>query len=333
MKRFVAMIITVLLLVTLVACSNNEITLDLAYGERTGTYTGETNDTGLPHGQGKFTSKNENGEKWTYEGEFKNGHFDGEGKTTWDSGIEEIGTYKDDVIVPLTGRDVKAIYSSPQDYKNHVVEMAGVVFTAPEYVDGGVAVQMFSDINNHDNNTIVYILDDEFEVDEGEYLHIIGKIGDAFEGTNMMGGTVVAPTVYADEYEIIDYKDAVSPTLKEVTIEQTQEQSGYSICIQKVEFAENETRLYMKVDNQGSDTFYVYSFNGKIIQNGKQYEEQSNWEADYPEVQSELLPGTSSEGIIVFPAIDEENFTFVIDAHSDNWREEIELFSFDISVQ
>jgi len=75
-----------------------ELTLHFAFGERTGIYTG-TLENGLPNGRGKFESVNSEGTAWYYEGDFVDGHFQGEGKCTWVSGeyIEE-GFYKDDEL-------------------------------------------------------------------------------------------------------------------------------------------------------------------------------------------------------------------------------------------
>lgn len=75
---------------------NKEITLSLPYGERKGIYTGEVTD-GIPNGQGRFETENDNGEKWIYEGGFSEGIFEGEGKTIWEDGGVQIGEYKDGV--------------------------------------------------------------------------------------------------------------------------------------------------------------------------------------------------------------------------------------------
>jgi len=82
------------------------------------------------------------------------------------------------------------------------------------------------------------------------------------------------------------------------------------VTLQKVEFAEQETRVYLKVDNNGSDNFSVYSFNSKITQDGKQFGEQDNWEAEYPQIQTDLLVGNSTEGIIVFPTLEPSRSRF-----------------------
>lgn len=316
---------------SLVGCGggSSEITLDLAFGERTGTYSGDLVD-GIPNGEGEFTTKNDAGEEWTYEGSFKNGHFEGEGKTTWKSGQIEIGTYKDDIIVPMNGTELKRFYATPEDYKNHCVEIIGVVFTAPEYDENGVYLQMWGDIKNSNNNIIVYIPDTEFEVHEGDYIKTVGIVGDQFTGTNAFGAEVTVPTITAREYEVLSYVDAVSPTLQSIEINKTLTQYGYSVTLQKVEFAEQETRVYLKVDNDGTDKFSVYSFNAKITQDGKQYDEQDNWEAEYPDIQTDLLVGNTTEGIIAFPALEAKAFTLLVEGRSDNWHEDIKPYSFDI---
>lgn len=329
MQKLLSLTLAICLALSLVGCVK-KMTLKLSYGDRTGTYTGDLNEDGLPNGQGKFTSENTEGEKWTYEGEFKNGHFDGEGKTTWKNGSMEIGTYKDDVIMPMKGDEIKSLYTSPAKFKNHYVELTGVVFTAPEYDDDGVYLQMMADIKNYSNNTIVYINDKDFEVKQNDYLHITGLVGDEFTGENAFGGDVTAPVITAKEYKVLEYKDALAPTIKTINVNQTQTQLGYSVTVQKIEYAENETRVYVKVDNRGINKFSVYSFNSKITQNGKQYEEQDNWDAEYPEIQTELLVGNSSEGVIVFPALSEGAFTLIIEGSSDNWEEKLNPYTFNI---
>lgn len=78
-----------------------EITLHTAFGDMQGKYSGEMKDN-LPHGQGKFVSQNQNQRGWFYEGTFKNGHFEGEGKTVFENGQVQEGTYINDIWHPNT---------------------------------------------------------------------------------------------------------------------------------------------------------------------------------------------------------------------------------------
>ena len=331
MKKTIAMIVMLIIAcISFVGCGK-EITLNLAYGDRTGTYSGDLVN-GIPNGKGKFTTKNTDGESWTYEGEFKNGHFNGEGQITWESGYAEIGTYKDDVIVPLKGDEIKTLHTYPENFKNRSVEIVGKVFGEPEYTNDLVAFQMWSDLKNSTGNIIVYIKDKEFKVNSNDYLKITGTVGDSFKGSNSFGGEISAPTITARSYEKISYKDAVSPTLKSIEVNQTQTQHGYSVTVQKIEIAKEETRAYIKVYNGGSSRFNLYSFNSKITQNGKQYDQENNYEADYPKVQTDLLIMNSTEGIITFPAIEEEAFLMILEGRSENWNEKFTPYSFIIEV-
>lgn len=71
--------------------------------ERTGTYTGTVVD-GIPNGKGKFDTQNSEGITWHYEGDFKDGKFNGHGKQTWDNeDVQTIeGTYMDGCFTPDT---------------------------------------------------------------------------------------------------------------------------------------------------------------------------------------------------------------------------------------
>lgn len=76
-----------------------QLSLDFYFGQRSGTYSGEVNENGLPDGHGTFTASNADGTSWTYDGDWINGHFNGPGKTTWVGRSSESGTYADDYLV------------------------------------------------------------------------------------------------------------------------------------------------------------------------------------------------------------------------------------------
>lgn len=74
-----------------------EITLDFAFGTRTGQYEGDVNEAGVPDGYGVFTAVNTTGTSWTYEGDWVNGHWEGLGTSTWSDGQKYVGNYSEDV--------------------------------------------------------------------------------------------------------------------------------------------------------------------------------------------------------------------------------------------
>lgn len=256
----------------------------------------------------------------------------GGGNSSSDTGQADSGQKQEEKQEPMTDAEIAAMYSNPDDYKGRYIELGGQVFQAPEYDEDAVYLQMWQDCVNYDNNTIIKFEDPSFKVNDGDYIKLTGIVYGVYEGQNAFGADLTLPAILADTIEISTYKDVVAPAIYTITpSDATVDQLGYSITIEKVEIAETETRLYVKVENNGSGTFSVYEFNTNIIQNSKQYDCQSNYTAGYPEVQSDLRTGVVSEGVFCFPPIENAEFQVIMEAYSDNWEEELEDFVFDIA--
>lgn len=79
------------------AVENESMTLTFSFGTYEGVYTGEVQD-GLPHGFGTFESWESSDIEWYYEGDWVNGHMEGQGITEWIDGWVEEGTYANDYL-------------------------------------------------------------------------------------------------------------------------------------------------------------------------------------------------------------------------------------------
>lgn len=230
---------------------------------------------------------------------------------------------------PMTEEEIAQMYSDPAPFEGRTLELCGRIFDAPEYDEQAVYFQMWADPANADRNTIVAYRDPSVTLEADDYVRITGTVQGTYEGENLLGGTIVAPMIEASALEVISYQEAVAPTLSEAAIDQaSQTQLGYTVTLQAVERAEQETRAYVSVTNNGAAAFSLYPYDAKLIQNGRQYEAESNWEADYPEIQTDLMTGATTEGVIVFPAIEEAAFDVVLEGSSDNWEETIQPYTF-----
>lgn len=234
----------------------------------------------------------------------------------------------------LTEEEIRQMYSNPEKYKQRLVELSGKVFGNIEYAELGVYFQIYADPVNSDRNTLVCCADKNISIKEGDYVKFKGAVKGAQEGETMIGAKITLPLILTAGVEMLSYQDAVAPTINTITLENgTQSQLGYAVTVQKIELAETETRVYVKVENNGSDKFNLYSFNSKLVQNGKQFEEQRNVSADYPSVQTDLVVGVSTEGIICFPSIENTNFQLIFEGRSENYSEDFEPYTFDIPVE
>ena len=247
-----------------------------------------------------------------------------------EGGSSEPKKKKETVKEYVDEADYDELYTNPDKYKGKYVKISGQVFLEPERDGDYIYFQMWEDPANSEGNTIVKASAD-VKVKSEDYIIVDGEVTGKFEGENYFGGTVTAPKIENATVEVVDYITAVAPTVKEKVVDSTQDQYGYAVTVQKIEFADNETRVYVSIANNGSSTFNCYSFNAKIVQDGKQISSESNFFAGYPEIESDLLSGASTEGIITFPALNPDvALDLYIDGYSNDWEEQVETYTYTV---
>lgn len=232
----------------------------------------------------------------------------------------------------LAEEDFAKMYTKPKDYKGYELTFTGKVFTTPEKDEDGIYLQVYADPANNEYNTLVAYANPTFDVQADEYITVKGTVKDEFKGENALGGTIIAPMIVASTIEKVDYITAVAPTLDTLEINQEIDQHGLKINLEKIEFAKTHTRVYLTATNDSSDSVSLFQYSAKLIVGNKQYEQESIYEADYPELQSDILVGVESEGIMTFPALDPTttSLQFILEGSSDNWEIDFDPFTFKV---
>jgi hypothetical protein len=227
---------------------------------------------------------------------------------------------------------MQKVVTDPNTYKGDTVEFYGRVFVEPERDKKGVYLQMYALNKEKDGNAIVGYADPNFDVKNGDIVYVKGTVEKAFEGENAMGGKVTAPMIKAKEVKKSDYGTAFAPAKKSVDVNQEQNQSGFKVTVKKLEVAQDETRVYVSVANESNAKISFFPHNTKLVQNGKQLELGDSYDKGYPEIQSDILPGTTTEGVLVYPAIAEgDSVQLHAEGYSDNYEVDIKPFQFTIN--
>jgi hypothetical protein len=236
----------------------------------------------------------------------------------------------------LSKEEVEKIYTSPEKYKGYEVDIYARIFADVERDEKGTYIQAFADPKNSTKNTLIAINDPKLDVKEGDVVHVVGVIDKKYEGQNAFGATITAPVIVASKIEKSDYATAFLPAIKTIEVNKEQNQSGYIIKISKVELAKEETRVYVTVTNKMENKkINFYTFNTTIVQGSKQFKEETNFEADYPRMESELLPGVSESGLIAFNPTDVngENLKIVLEGSCEDYNVKINPFTFEIPLK
>jgi hypothetical protein len=141
-----------------------------------------------------------------------------------------------------------------------------------------------------------------------------------------------APLVYSSNLRKSSYIEVVAPTVEEIHLENiTKKNLGYSVTLDKVEFAERETRIYATVTNDGKSVLYF----GDVIaiQGGKQYASIKNYDADYEEIPYEIATGASCSGTLIFPPMSSADFELSFNLHSGDVYENLGEYVFIIGKE
>jgi hypothetical protein len=231
----------------------------------------------------------------------------------------------------LTKDEYTKMFSDPKKYKGSKVEFYAKIFVDPEKDDKGTYIQAYAD-NNQDRNIIIAIKDPNLDVKNEDIVHVSGTVNDEFKGKNALGGEVTAPSVVADKVEKSEYATAFAPALKTIDVNKNIDQHGYVLNISKIELAENETRVYVDITNNTKNTINFYDFNSKLILNNQQLEPSDNYDANYQKIQSDILPGVKTQGIIAFPKVPQSGSLKVyMEGASQDYNLDFQPFQFDVN--
>lgn len=221
------------------------------------------------------------------------------------------------------------LVADPDGFEGARVDVVGRVLGAPEQDEDGTYFQMYADPKNYEWSTIVAVEDPDLILADGDYVHVIGTVKGQIEGENAFGVTVTAVAVVADTVEVVDAVALSGPPLRTATLGQSIDQHGVVVAVEKVEFGPDETRVYVTVTNNATEKASFYDFNAKATQGQTQYDAEYS---EYPGVQSELLPGIVSSGIVLFPAMDpQQATTLYLEARSEDYELNFTPYLFELA--
>ena len=229
--------------------------------------------------------------------------------------------------------DINAIATNPDSYKGKYVKFYGIVFNV-ETNDDYYGCQVYVD-TDYNQNVLLQI--PKSAISEApksdDFLSIDAKVEGSRDGETLMGVETTWAYLVADSAEKTTYTESFgkADTTWEFS-DMSIEQHGLRVDITKVEFAKDETRIYITATNNSSDNMSLWTSSAKVIQNGQQYEQTYGivYE-DSHDISSDILPGASSSGVIYFDPLSASEFTLYLEGYSDNWEIDLEPFTFNLA--
>lgn len=209
------------------------------------------------------------------------------------------------------------VVADPESYKGAAVEIVGKVFSDVERDSAGTYFQMYADPKSSGANTIVGIADPAFQVADGDYVRVSGTIQGKYTGQNAFGGDVSAVEIRADSVAKTTALASASPAVATLG-RATYTQFAITLTVPKVEFAADETRIFVTTINRSTSPISLFGSSVKAVSGGVQVE--STYTPDeYPQLASDIDPGARSSGVIVFPKMNPHAaLRLTFEGYSDN---------------
>lgn len=242
--------------------------------------------------------------------------------------------------VYLEDSQIQQLFTDPEQFKGKYAKLSGVLLANPEAdSDGSMALQIFYDTQNYDQNFIVYTDNADASLKSGDYVKVDGKVRGKFTGQNAMGAEISIPAIENVAVTKSTYMDVVAPTTAALEPNVSAEQHGITASVDKIEYSDLETRVYMTVKNDSSDNVSLDVYGIKLIMDGQQIAQDDNnvssFNGNYAELNYDIAAGASSSGILVFPAIEQKkDFQVVLsNVISDNYELDFDTYTLNISAQ
>ncbi len=237
------------------------------------------------------------------------------------------------VFVP--DEEIEFIFADSRKYLGEFVALTCKI-SSIETMDGFIAIEAYADIENEENPIIIiYPFDAPPDVEVGNYIRATGYIYGHIDYTNIHGEDVSSQSIIAAEVFEVFPMDTASPILKTIDVDKEITQNAHKVKVDKVEFTENQTRVYITATNDTNDIVSLFTSTSVIIQGTREYESLLIYDYDSSELQLELTKGSSVSGTLFYPGINTEtDFSFVIEVFYENYDDvDIDEYTFDIKVK
>jgi len=181
------------------------------------------------------------------------------------------------------------VNGNPEKYKGEIIQWGAKVFTEPEKDEDGVYFQAY--VGGDDRNVAVLYRKSDFQIKEDDYVIIYGVVKGNFDGENAFGAKLEIPMIEAGYIEAGSRNDVVAPASEIIPVNDSVTQNQFTVTLEKVELADDETRFFIKLKNDSQSEVSFYTYDSKLTQGSNQYESESIYDSGM-KLPSSILSGS-----------------------------------------
>jgi hypothetical protein len=159
------------------------------------------------------------------------------------------------------------VLDAPDDYAGKYIKVGAQVSTSFEDGDDKY-LQCYADPENYKGDFVVKLTNDA-DVSDDDFVMVDGKIVGNEEFETIFGAKTKCLEIEG-KVKKGSYEETVGKALKTRKVNKKVTEQNVTMTVKKVEFAKNETRIYINAKNGNSGDVDIYDTDISVTQDGKQ---------------------------------------------------------------
>ena len=246
-----------------------------------------------------------------------------------DNGAVTASDSRNMVAGPFDNFNLEPLAADPDKYIGSLINLTGRVIDRPSSVDGGAwRLQVQADPDESETRFYVVVSADRLDIGADDFVSFGGTLEVDPEKNRLEDAGEELPFISADDFQQIPSQNILDPTNKLLEPNVSESQFNVTVTVEKIEFAERETRVYMRIDNGTEQTVRLNDGRMKLSQGPKESGLQPDPAPDYDRLPADLPTEMSATGILTFPpaSYEEGSLRLTIGASTDDYTLRFEPF-------
>ena len=208
----------------------------------------------------------------------------------------------------LTNSQWPSAYSDGAALAGRRVDLRGRVYSEPILTEGGMLLNAWVDFDNDQLSTGFFVAGVMDGVEKDDFIWVLGRVVDASSVDEADGSN---PLVEVEQLTVTD-RVGVRPAGRILTVRQALEHNGARVVLERIEFSQEEVRVYVSVENRGDEVLRAFGTGLRIELGGTPIPAIVSVGKGVTPPRGLVEPGVTESGGFQFPPFDPKGGSFVV---------------------
>ena len=200
------------------------------------------------------------------------------------------------------------MYSDSAAIVDRQVNLRGRVYTEPVLTDQDLVFKAWVDFDNDQLSTEFFVPGVTSGIRKDDFVWVVGRVKDAAIEDGANG---VDPIVEVERLTVTD-RAGLRPARRILRVQQAIEHNGIRVVLERVEFATEEVRIYVSVENKGQEVLSAFGTGLRIELGHTQIPAVIPVGKGVRAPRGLVGPGVTESGGFQFPPFDPQGRSFIV---------------------